>query len=292
MQLFIKFTNFQQRLLLGFGSIIITFCAIFFSHYASYEPLFAFLVIAFQAVALWELYALCAKRGFQALSGIAIGASSLFLFARYLATQYTDLQFVSIVILFLFAITSFATLFKQRETAISTLSTTYFGIAYVTFPLSLLLDINFMQDPATGLTTPFWIFYLLVVTKITDMFAYFIGKKIGKTPFILSISPNKSLEGAFGGLAGAVIVSFIFYYSLPSTSESSLLEFLLLGLVLGVAAEFGDLAESLLKRSAKIKDSNAIPGSIPGFGGILDMADSTLFTSPVLYAYLMAKSLI
>ena len=169
-----------------------------------------------------------------------------------------------------------------------TLSVTYFGIGYVTFPFSLLLDINFMQDLGSGMTTPIWIFYLMVVTKVTDIGAYSIGKKFGKTPLVPSISPKKSLEGAIGGLVGAVIASILFYPSIQSVTDSTLTELILLGLVMGVAAEFGDLAESLLKRDAKTKDSNALPG----FGGILDMVDSTLFTSPVLYAYLMAKSLI
>ena len=286
MQKLTKLTNFQQRTLLGLLSALLIFFIVIYSHQTPFQPIFAILLIVMQAFALWEFYKLCAKKGFQSLSKIALYASSAYLFARFLTTQYPHLQFISIAVLFLFAVSSFAVLFKKQDAAIATLATTYFGIGYVTFPFSLLLDINFMRDSGTGTTTPIWIFYLMVVTKSTDMCAYFIGKRFGKTPFMPAISPKKSLEGAIGGLVGAVLTSILFYSSL--STSFSVADLVMLGLVMAIAALFGDLAESLLKRDAKIKDSNVLPG----FGGILDMIDSTLFTSPVLYAFLTAKSLI
>ena len=286
MQKLTKLSNFQQRTLLGLLSSILIFFIVIYSHQSPFQPVFVILLMLMQGCALWEFYALCAKKGFPSLSRLSLGASTAYLFARFLGTQYPHLQCVSMVTLFLFAVTSFAILFKKQEQSILTLATTYFGIGYITFPFSLLLDINFMQDSATGATTPVWIFYLMVITKSTDMCAYFVGKRFGKTPFMPSISPKKSLEGAIGGTVGAVCASIFFY---PALSMSfSVLDLTILGLVMAAAALFGDLAESLLKRDAKIKDSNVLPG----FGGLLDMIDSTLFTSPILYAFLTAKSLI
>jgi phosphatidate cytidylyltransferase len=172
--------------------------------------------------------------------------------------------------------------------AIATLAITCFGFCYVSFPLSLLLDINYIKDPITQMTTPVWIFFLMTVTKMTDVWAYICGKKLGTTPFMASISPKKTRAGAIGGFLGATIGGMLFYPYLPSHMHISLLELMLLSMIVGIASAFGDLAESLLKRDANVKDSS----SIPGLGGVLDICDSTLFTAPVLYMYLLSKALI
>ncbi len=142
-----------------------------------------------------------------------------------------------------------------------------------------------VKETPTGEATGLWLFFLIAVTKATDTFAYFVGKRYGHNYFVPKLSPKKTIEGALGGLAAAIITALLF---LPLFPHSSWVELSLLGLSLGVAAEFGDLAESLLKRDANIKDSNVLPG----FGGVLDIVDSLIFTTPLLYCYLKAKSLV
>ncbi|MDQ5851749.1 MAG: phosphatidate cytidylyltransferase, partial [Chloroflexota bacterium] len=118
----------------------------------------------------------------------------------------------------------------------------------------------------------------LLITSANDTAAYFVGRAWGRRRMAPSISPNKSWEGAAGGLAGAVVAGALLVplLGLPISAAMGML----LGGVGGVAGQAGDLAESLLKRQAGIKDSGHL---IPGHGGLLDRADSLLFTVPTLY---------
>jgi phosphatidate cytidylyltransferase len=104
-----------------------------------------------------------------------------------------------------------------------------------------------------------------------------MGRLFGKTKLAPNISPSKTIVGAVFGLISSVLVSLL----LACYVNISYQEALFLGLILGVAAELGDLAESVLKRDAHVKDSN----QIPGLGGVLDLIDSLLFTTPILFAY-------
>jgi phosphatidate cytidylyltransferase len=105
-----------------------------------------------------------------------------------------------------------------------------------------------------------------------------VGRAIGRRPFLPWISPKKTLEGVLGGLVVATLVVAV----VLAISGSSPLEALVLGPLLGIVAQSGDLAESLLKRAAGAKDSGTL---LPGHGGILDRVDSILFAAPVLAAW-------
>jgi phosphatidate cytidylyltransferase len=128
-----------------------------------------------------------------------------------------------------------------------------------------------------------WIAYLLVVTKITDIGAYFAGSLWGRRKLAPQISPGKTVEGAIFGLASAVSASYVFHlFSQGRSFQLTTLEWVSFGLILGAIGQFGDLSESLLKRDANKKDSN----TLPGLGGVLDAVDSLLFNTPILYLYL------
>jgi len=121
---------------------------------------------------------------------------------------------------------------------------------------------------------------LLICVILADTTAFYVGSWIGRRKLAPRISPNKSWEGAFGGLAGSLLGAFLghlwFFQDLP------LHHALILGLLLGCAAILGDLVESMVKRAARMKDSSSL---IPGHGGVLDRIDSLLLASPVLYYY-------
>ncbi len=126
-----------------------------------------------------------------------------------------------------------------------------------------------------------WLIFTLTATWATDTMAYFIGMAFGRRRIAPALSPKKTLEGAVGGFAGSILVAaaFSFIYSFLPLSKV-----LLLGLTLGAAAQVGDLLESAFKRQAGVKDSSDL---IPGHGGILDRIDSTLFTAPLVYYFVL-----
>lgn len=124
------------------------------------------------------------------------------------------------------------------------------------------------------------VFFLLLVVWLGDSGAYYVGKKFGKHKLSPRISPKKTIEGLAGGIAvsiaGAIVIHFTFFRSFP------LHHAIVAGAILSVAGVIGDLAESMWKRSAAVKDSGTL---LPGHGGLLDRFDSILFTAPILYCY-------
>jgi phosphatidate cytidylyltransferase len=119
----------------------------------------------------------------------------------------------------------------------------------------------------------------LTGTWVNDTAAYFVGKFLGRRRLVPSLSPGKTLEGAVGGILGSLLVAIGFIFIYPSLP---LLPLLVLGLLVGVAAQVGDLVESVFKRQVGVKDAGNL---IPGHGGMLDRLDSMLFTAPLVYYY-------
>jgi phosphatidate cytidylyltransferase len=153
------------------------------------------------------------------------------------------------------------------------------GTLYLALFLYPALPLRFEFGSRLGLH---WLIILLAVIWVGDTAALFVGKSIGRTPLAPTISPKKTNEGALGGLAGgtlaAVLIQHFLFKDLP------LNHVIFASLLLGVSGQLGDLAESMLKRAAQVKDSSHI---IPGHGGVLDRIDSLLFALPVQYLYLL-----
>ncbi len=127
-----------------------------------------------------------------------------------------------------------------------------------------------------------WVLLALFTTFATDTASYFVGKATGRTPMAPTISPGKTMQGAIGGIVFGIAAALLLNYFLGLRKETALI--LPVAVLLPLAAETGDLAESLLKRGMQIKDASAL---IPGHGGLMDRLDSVLFTGVVLYYYLL-----
>ena len=146
--------------------------------------------------------------------------------------------------------------------------------------LNFIQKINYLD----GVDGRFYVLYLLIVTKFSDVGAYCVGSLIGRHKMIPRISPGKTWEG----FAGAVVVStgasvLLAQFAGERLKEMNLGHALAIGLILSLGAVVGDLIESAFKREAGAKDSGRL---FPGFGGILDLIDSPLFNAPLLYLYL------
>ncbi len=126
-----------------------------------------------------------------------------------------------------------------------------------------------------------WILLLVLGVWAYDTGAYLVGKRIGRARFLVHISPSKTYAGLVGGLVACTLVVSLVLAGLGQSIATGLL----LGPLLGLAAQAGDLAESILKRAAGAKDSGTL---IPGHGGVLDRIDSFLFAAPVVTLYVLA----
>ena len=171
-------------------------------------------------------------------------------------------------------------LYRKSETPIQNIGLGFLAIIYVTIPFALM---NFFFYPRMDTSIPVKgvLLGFFLIIWVNDTFAYLTGMAIGKHKLFERISPKKTIEGSLGGfvfgMAAAYILSLIF-------KELNLYEWLGLTTVIIVFGSFGDLVESMFKRSTNIKDSGSI---MPGHGGILDRFDSVLMASPFVFVYLM-----
>jgi len=159
--------------------------------------------------------------------------------------------------------------------AIGRIACTFLALAYISVGTALIISLRLTHGMDLLLL-------FLVAVKFTDMGAYFTGKAFGKHKMIPWLSPGKSWEGLAGGLAIAAGASAL-AVRIMGIKEIATWEALVFGAVVGAAGQLADLCESLLKRSADVKDSGAL---VPNFGGVLDMVDSPLLSIPVATALL------
>ncbi len=244
-------------------------------------PNWAFLVAVtfIIGLALYEFFSLVQKKGipiykpFGIIVGICIPLSIYF---RFEPTEKWELAFMVGLCLVLFLLQ-----FMRRTSAdaLSAVSITFFGILYISWFFSFIIKLKLIQDISLPEGSRL-VGFLLLVSKLGDIGAYLVGSKLGKHSLIPRISPKKSIEGAIGGFILSLTGAIISKTFLPTMSY---LHLIILGILLGVLAQIGDLSESLIKRDCAAKDSNSI---FPGLGGVLDLIDSLLFTAPVFYFYI------
>jgi len=170
---------------------------------------------------------------------------------------------------------------------LSAVCSTLFGIFYVGLLLSCLVPLRLSsalaQQAASAIPPRYLLIFLFMVIWAGDIFAYLVGRGIGRTLIFPHISPKKTLEGSLAGLAGSILVA----WALTQWWQTSDLKtaMLLAGLA-ALSGQVGDLAESALKRSADLKDSGSL---LPGHGGLLDRLDSVIFGAPALWLALHLK---
>jgi len=239
------------------------------------------LLITFVAVwGIHEFYTLVSFKGFEPFRRfgyamvllLCLNAPIWFRFATY-----SQLFILLLLGSFLLAIFRFK---LNHNHSMLRISTTVLGVLYIGFPLSLMLSI--WELPRGGV----YLLWVIAVTWFCDIGAYTVGSLFGKHKMCPNISPNKTIEGCFGGvvfsiLAG-IVVRWIALHFFVTALFSPFLN-ILFSFGISVVAQLGDLAESILKREVRVKDSG---NTYTGHGGILDMIDSLLFTIPGLYLIL------
>lgn len=279
--------QFKQRMLISSLSTIALFLCIYFSFTPIFKPIFILVTAAIAGLALYEYYHLCKLKGLQPLVSLGIGSSIAYFIALPFSFHHPALSGLpSLVLLFSFLL-FFLAFFKEHSACLSNLAATVFGFVYLVIPLSCILRINYFFPPHELEDGRLWLAYVLIISKMTDVGGYFLGKCFGKTKLAPLISPKKTVEGAFGGVGAALFTSILFSLAIPfgqmePAFHLTLWQSIWLGLLISILAQLGDLAESLLKRDAGVKDSS----HLPGLGGILDVVDSLVFTLPLMYLML------
>jgi phosphatidate cytidylyltransferase len=272
------------------------------------EPWFAALIAVFVAIAAWEAVRLLRAAGYPAMPALGI-AGALAVAADMAATaqlqSYAGLLVAAVLLVT--GIAAFAE--KDTEGGLGAWMGTAFAAAYVGM-LGALVRLGQVAPPFAGspphaqlgavaqlwqVDQPVagsdliaqlgaeraWILLVILLVWSFDTGAYCVGIALGKRKFLAHISPSKSYWGLFGGFAAATAVAVAGLWQLGQPPVMGLL----LGPLIGAAAQAGDLAESMLKRAAGAKDSG---GLIPGHGGILDRVDSFLFAAPVAAVFVTA----
>ncbi|HEU64467.1 MAG: Phosphatidate cytidylyltransferase [Candidatus Anoxychlamydiales bacterium] len=278
-----NFKDLKSRFLVSIISIIILILVIFFADLLFMRFIVTLVICSLGAFGANEFVHFAKKKQIAIDKNLLVGAVIFEIIAFFIYSQYAELQILPILVFFLFLIFLFFSNFNKIENSLLRISTAAFGFLYIAIPLGMVLPILYietieMQDGR------FWIFYLIFVTKITDIGAYFGGRLFGKKKLAAKVSPKKTVFGSVTGLIFALGGSLLFLiFAKSSVFDFNLSEAIVLGIILGVFAQFGDLTESLIKRDSKIKDSS----KIPGFGGVLDMLDSHIFNIPILFMFLV-----
>jgi phosphatidate cytidylyltransferase len=249
-------------------------------------PWIVAVVVVATVLAAREAFQLLTGAGYPSLSwlGIVFAAALVFDAAIVPAIDASGLLLVATGTI-LAAVGAF-TRTDPRE-GLPTWFATVFGAFYASM-LGFILRLGH-QAPALPDGAPLgalgadrgWIVLLVLAVWSFDTGAYVIGKRFGRRTFLTHISPSKTYAGLIGGIVAATVVSGLVLVGLGQPAASALI----VGPLVSLAAQAGDLAESMLKRAAGAKDSGTL---IPGHGGVLDRVDSFLFAAPVLALYVLA----
>lgn len=257
---------------------------------------FAGFMVLLGIAASREYYAMAKKASFPCFYKWGFITSSLYLLAvgYLLASEGSAAQekvaFLSGIAIALVTIGSFTIQLKDPidgDKALVSVASTVIGFLYIAFLFGFMARLCFLEPSADGGVAGKWlVIWLVAVTKFTDMGAYITGSLIGKNKMIPHISPGKTWEGFCGALLWAQLAACGLYALLPNELVvlSGWNHVIILAFILALLAVVGDLAESIIKRCLRAKDSGQ---TLPGIGGALDLIDSLCFTAPALYFYII-----
>lgn len=261
------------------GLLVILPCFIFM-----HSVLFAVLFAAAGAIAVHEIIKATGGRN-KVLTAIScITAAAI----PFLFHYNIKIPFMPAAIIYILAYLIIMVL-MYKKTTFNDVITALFATMVIpcAFSIGLLLrDIYITYpDKYTKATGVFFIFLAVFSAWMTDTFAYFAGRKLGKHKLCPKISPKKTVEGAIGGIIGEVILNTVLFFVFDkfffTVHTIEWWQIIIISVILSVISMFGDLSASIIKRNHGVKDFGKL---LPGHGGIMDRADSLLFVLPTLYA--------
>ena len=229
-----------------------------------------------------EFYQLTKTKGMHpnrvlgVVAGLILGAQIYFRYPAAAGLWLTPMLLVVLLVL--------VELFRNKGSALHNLGATLLGFAYVAGLWSFLLLIRELPHVANVSyeSAGTWLVMLLATIWVCDTAAYFAGLAFGRHKLFERVSPKKTWEGAIGGLIFAILMAIASHYWF--VRDLRLIDSMAIGFMIGTIGQLSDLAESLFKRDAGVKDSS---GLIPGHGGVLDRFDSEMLVAPLVYLYLL-----
>lgn len=278
-----KMKNLMVRTLSGLVLVAVFVGAVLGSQW-SFGALLLLILVGGQT----EFYKLARETGLspQRWMGLAVGVLLFalnFIVFRQFSRSVTDEAGGAVLYLLLYIGLLLPTLFvcelfRRSATPLANLGATLLGVLYVAVPLSLLLYVPVLAGD--GVWRPETVLCYIFIIWVNDVFAYLVGMTFGRHRLCERLSPKKSWEGFFGGLAGAVATGLAAAYAL----DTNYWVWGGLALVASLSGVAGDLVESMFKREAGVKDSGQV---IPGHGGVLDRFDALLLSAPYVFLYLL-----
>lgn len=237
-------------------------------------------------VGLFEFFRLAHAVNKSPVAPLGYFMHALLLSALFLVevVQPVQLRPYLIVLALVWPLYMLVELFKAR-TSMFTVPAYIFGFLYVSVPCALLIlmsGAHYEIGDMKGDFHPQKVLGMIFFIWINDTAAYLVGSFLGKHKMYERVSPGKTWEGTIGGMLITLTLAYVIYLVFP---QLALRHWLAIALIVSVFGTLGDLAESLLKRTAGVKDSGKI---MPGHGGVLDRFDSLLFATPFVFAYLAA----
>ncbi|MEY4144278.1 MAG: hypothetical protein RLZZ335_130 [Bacteroidota bacterium] len=241
-------------------------------------PAFAVLFGLLAQVGLFEFYRMAVprERRREYLASMLAGGI-LYLGMALSASGLVDHGWMVLMIPFC-AFFLLVELYLNRDQPFAHVGLTFLGFIYIVLPFGLLSYLLFLPN---GRYNPELVLGIFVFLWASDSAAYVVGRGLGRTKLFERISPNKTVEGSVGGILAALILGFWVMPVWCSSLTAS--QWLVVAALVSVAGVYGDLLESLLKRSFDRKDSGSL---LPGHGGVLDRFDSLILSAPLVYAYL------
>ncbi len=251
---------------------------------------FAALLMAIIVGGQIEFYRMAQKAGYWPQRAMGVASGILIFIVAYALMWHVDksseLDSVYLMItgglvlyiILLLPLMFICELFRKSATPIANIATTLMGVVYVAMPLSLLLFIPLLLGG--GEWKPWTLLFYIFIIWANDVFAYLFGISFGKHRLFERISPKKSWEGFVGGLVGAMAMGYL----AATIMGGDHVEWIGMALIAAITGVFGDLVESLFKRSVDVKDSGQV---IPGHGGWLDRFDALLLSVPFAFIYLV-----
>jgi phosphatidate cytidylyltransferase len=267
-----------RRIITGVSTAAIILGVLMLDHWTQSTTGFTIAWGAIIALSLYEYFVMSRKRDFAPLITFGIAGGVLLALAPVPTIIWSAIPIALLMALVI-------DLWRQAKRKVGRVNIrsvllTLSGSISLGLAGCAMTKLRFLHTGEDGWKSEILLLMIVAIAKCGDSMAYFVGRSIGRHKMAPKVSPNKTWEGAAGGLAASIGVAAIGSALIPSGTFLPLGLALLFGTLVGIASQLGDLAESWYKRKMGVKDSGGI---LPHYGGILDLIDAFLFAAPAAY---------